>query len=89
MQGLTEAACLASCLDLDFIAAAFVRTLANFTALHEPQRMRMPHAHALRHLLLLPDRVGAPPAFLPARRDVRLTFSAGCAGEAEMCVLAA
>ena len=59
MQGLVEAASLACALGLDFISAAFVRTLANFTGLHEPQSMRMPHAHALRQLLTIPDRVGA------------------------------
>jgi hypothetical protein len=61
LQGLVEAACLTCCLGLDFIASAFVRTLANFTSLHEPQSMRMLHAHALRQLLTIPDRVGALP----------------------------
>lgn len=64
LQGLVEAACLTCCLGLDFIASAFVRTLANFTSLHEPQSMRMLHAHALRQLLTIPDRVGALPAIV-------------------------
>jgi hypothetical protein len=60
VQGLVEASCLTCCLDLDLVSAAFVRTLANFTSLHDPQAMRMQHAHALRQLLTIPDRIGAP-----------------------------
>lgn len=67
LQGLVEAACLTCSLGLAFIASTFVRTLANFTSLHEPQSMRMQHAAALRHLLHIPDRVGARPGFATAR----------------------
>jgi hypothetical protein len=58
LQGLVEAACLTCSLGLALNTSAFVRTLANFTSLHEPHNMRMPNVHALRKLLSIPDRVG-------------------------------
>jgi hypothetical protein len=64
LQGIVEAACLTSSLNLAFNTSAFVRTLANFTSLHEPHKMRMPNVHALRKLLLIPDRVGQRPNML-------------------------
>lgn len=61
LQGLVEATCLTGALGFVFITSAFVRTLANFTSLHEPQSMQIQNAHALRHLLTVPERIGVPP----------------------------
>lgn len=58
LQGLVEATCLTAALGFSFITSAFVRTLANFTSLHEPQNMAVQNAHALRHLLSVPERIG-------------------------------
>lgn len=58
LQGLVEASCLTCGLHLSFISAAFIRTLANFTSLHEPHNMKIKNAHALRQLLTIPERVG-------------------------------
>lgn len=60
LQGLVEATCLTAALGFSFITSAFVRTLANFTSLHEPQSMQIQNAHALRHLLSVPERIGTP-----------------------------
>jgi hypothetical protein len=59
LQGLLEAACVTAVLGFSFISSTFIRTLANFTSLHEPQNMHMQNAHALRQLLLAPERIGA------------------------------
>lgn len=59
IQGLAEAGCITAVLGFRFISSAFIRAVANFTSLHEPQLMSMQNAHALRQLLHVPQRIGA------------------------------
>lgn len=64
IQGLSEAGCVTAVLGFRFISSAFIRAVANFTSLHEPQLMSMQNAHALRQLLHIPQRIGAYPVTL-------------------------